>query len=224
MYFANPYALFGLFAIVIPILIHLFNFRKYKTVFFSNVHFLQEVYSETKRQSKIKHLVILALRILAVIAIVLAFAQPYIPQNKTNTTSQNKIIGLYIDNSFSTDALTQKTSVLEDEKNKALELIKSYPLNTKYILITNDLNPKHSRPLTSAELTNEIENIKVCPSTILLSDIYKILDTRLHRISNNGTSIFLCSDFQKSTADLATLQNLQPQIPTYLVPSYLKNT
>ena len=47
MKFAYPEFLYALFAIAIPIVIHLFNFRKFKKIYFSNVEFLKEVQQET---------------------------------------------------------------------------------------------------------------------------------------------------------------------------------
>ena len=50
MAFANPLLLFGLAAVLIPIIIHLFNFRRYKTVYFSNVKMLEVIKKKTKEQ------------------------------------------------------------------------------------------------------------------------------------------------------------------------------
>ena len=66
MKFAYPAVLFALFAVAIPIIIHLFNFRKFKKIYFSNVSFLREVKKESQSKSKLKHLLILASRILAI--------------------------------------------------------------------------------------------------------------------------------------------------------------
>ena len=79
MKFAYPEFLYALFAIAIPIIIHLFNFRKFKKIYFSNVEFLKEVQQETQAKSKLKHLLILLSRILAIVFLVFAFAQPFIP-------------------------------------------------------------------------------------------------------------------------------------------------
>src|SRR5690606_15816754 len=81
MKFVYPEFLYALFAIAIPIVIHLFNFRKFKKIYFSNVQFLKEVTQETQSKSKLKHLLILISRILAISFLVFAFAQPYIPTN-----------------------------------------------------------------------------------------------------------------------------------------------
>jgi len=79
MLFVSPLFLVALSALVIPVLIHLFNFRKYKKVYFTNVRFLQEIQQETKKQSRLRQWLILLARLLAVASLVFAFARPYIP-------------------------------------------------------------------------------------------------------------------------------------------------
>src|ERR1041384_1898593 len=105
MKFANPYFLFALLALAIPILIHLFNFRKFRRVYFTNVRFLKEVRQDTKARNKLKHLLILACRLLAVLFLVLAFAQPYLPRENGAVRTGEKVVSVYIDNSFSMDAV-----------------------------------------------------------------------------------------------------------------------
>ena len=93
MQFVNPGFLFGLFAIAIPVIIHLFNFRRFRKVYFTNVEFIQELKKETQKQSRLKHLLILLLRILAIVALVLAFARPYIPvkENVIRALERNSV-------------------------------------------------------------------------------------------------------------------------------------
>ena len=109
MKFLYPQFLYALTAVLIPIIIHLFNFRKFKTVYFSNVRFLKDIKKETKAHSQLKHLLILLSRILAISALVFAFAQPYIPVN--NTIIHDKYaVSIYIDNSFSMNAENENGS------------------------------------------------------------------------------------------------------------------
>jgi len=77
MSFVYPWFLWALLAIAIPIIIHLFHFRRFKTVYFTNVKFLKEVKEQTSARSKLKHLLVLCSRILAIAALVFAFAMPY---------------------------------------------------------------------------------------------------------------------------------------------------
>lgn len=84
MNFLFPTFLFGLSAIAIPIIIHLFNFRKYKKIYFTNVQFLKELKHESDSKSKLKEWIILLLRILAISSLVFAFAQPFILSDKNS--------------------------------------------------------------------------------------------------------------------------------------------
>ena len=118
MNFVYPYFLYALTAIAIPIIIHLFNFRRYRKIYFTNVKFLKEIKHETQSRSQLRHLLVLLARILAITALVFAFAQPYIPVNKSVITQGGRIISIYIDNSFSMDATDAHSSLFEQAKKK----------------------------------------------------------------------------------------------------------
>src|SRR6187402_4015179 len=79
MQFLYPAFLWALSALAIPIIIHLFYFRRYKKVYFSNLRFLREVKEETSARNKLRNLLILLARLLAMAGIIFAFAQPVIP-------------------------------------------------------------------------------------------------------------------------------------------------
>src|SRR5260370_35795176 len=113
MQFVYPSFLFALSAVAIPIIIHLFNFRKYKKIFFTNVRFLQEIKQDTRSRSNLKHLLILISRILAVIFLVLAFAQPYRPSKNAGALKESNKVSIYVDNSFSMDAIGKNGSLIE---------------------------------------------------------------------------------------------------------------
>jgi Na+/H+ antiporter NhaD/arsenite permease-like protein len=81
MIFAQPLFLIALTALAIPVIIHLFNFRRYKKIYFTNVKFIAEIKQETKKQSQLKHLLILLARLLAITCLVMVFAQPYLPSS-----------------------------------------------------------------------------------------------------------------------------------------------
>ena len=112
MKFLYPQFLYALGLVAIPIIIHLFNFRKFRTVYFSNVQFLKSVKEKTKSQSQLKHFLILLSRILAITALVLAFAQPYIPVDESSQQAKKYAVSIYIDNSFSMDAENEQGRLL----------------------------------------------------------------------------------------------------------------
>jgi L-asparagine transporter-like permease len=85
MQFAFPTFLFALFALAIPILIHLFQLRRYKNIVFSDIRFLKQIIEQNQKQRNVKEWIILVTRCLALACLVFAFAKPFIPLN-------NKII------------------------------------------------------------------------------------------------------------------------------------
>src|SRR3990172_3581145 len=74
--FLNSALLFGLAAVSIPILIHLFTRQKTKTILFSSLKFLKELQKKKIRRLKIRQILLLILRALLILALVLAFARP----------------------------------------------------------------------------------------------------------------------------------------------------
>jgi len=134
MNFLYPGFLFALIAVAIPVIIHLFNFRKFKKVYFSNVQLLKEVEQQNSSREKIKNLLILLSRILAIIFLVLAFAQPYIPQNNQKNSGLSNSVSIYIDNSYSMEAVNKDGNLLDEAKRRAKELIKGFGLNDRFQL------------------------------------------------------------------------------------------
>jgi len=217
MKFAYPEFLYALFAIAIPIIIHLFNFRKFKKIYFSNVDFLKEVQQETQSKSQLKHLLILFSRILVIVFLVLAFAQPFIPVSDTANTAQNNVVGIYIDNSFSMESTGGNGSLLNEAKNKAIEVVNSYRTTDKFILTTNNFNAGDQRLLNNEETIDKIERLEISSISKSLSAIYSRNRDAINSSDIENKSFYIFSDFQKSTADLTQI-NADTIINSYLIP------
>jgi len=204
MKFLFPAFLFALFTIAIPIIIHLFSFRQYKTVYFSNVSFLKDIKKESKNKSRLKQLLILLARILTLIFLVFAFAQPYIPATTDTKKQPNQIVGIYIDNSFSMNALSENGQLLEVARNKALEICLAYPAGTKFKLFTNDLKPKHQNIFNKEQLIQQIAEIQPSPIVIPLSMVYNRFSVQNQSINESSTDkhLYFISDFQRTISDI----------------------
>ena len=74
MNFQNPKLLYALLAIAIPIIIHLFNLQRNKKIYFSSIRFLKEIKQKKQQRTKLKNLLILLSRILAISFLTMAFA------------------------------------------------------------------------------------------------------------------------------------------------------
>src|SRR5690606_28954889 len=197
MQFVYPYFLFALLAVAIPIFIHLFNFRKYKKIYFSNVQFLKQVQQETKSVQRLKHYLILASRILAIVFLVLAFAQPMRSKQKNTITSDKHYTQVYIDNSFSMENLASNGQLLELAKNYAGEIAQSLKDADQIQLLTNDLESKHQQLLTPEEFSQYLQEIQASPSFKTMADILQ----RFYDVQKNNqiaqSHIYLISDYQK---------------------------
>ena len=136
MKFENPSILYFLILLIIPIIVHLFNLRKHKKVFFSNVLFLKNIKNKSKKKRKIRNWLILLSRLMLVTTIVLAFTKPSINNKKIPITDS---ISIYIDNSLSMDIINPETSknLIEEAKEIALRIINSLDESQKINIITN---------------------------------------------------------------------------------------
>ncbi|MAX69312.1 MAG: hypothetical protein CMP60_06475 [Flavobacteriales bacterium] len=212
MSYQNPQILFFLFAIAIPIFIHLFNLRKHKVVYFSNITFLKEIKSDKKKRNTLKQLLILLSRILAISAIVFAFANPYIPNNSEDISTNNTVI--YIDNSFSMDNVSEKGRLLDIAKENALEIINSSNKTNQFSILTNNFSATENYPKNKKDSEEFILNIK---SSSKIRSTDNILD-KTKSISPEDNTLYIISDFQKSSTNLNSIQQLDTNISVVLIP------
>lgn len=206
MKFLFPGFLFALFTIAIPVIIHLFNFRKFKKIYFSNVTFLKEIQQQTSSSRNLKNLLLLLARVLIIIFLVLAFARPYIPdKNQENSGFQQQAVSIYIDNSYSMETLNKEGSLLDEAKRRAKEIASAYSINDKYQLLTNDFEGKHQRLLSYEEFTKAVDDVKISP---LNRNLQQVMDRQTEVFSgepNSSKTIYILSDFQQNFASNPSL-------------------
>jgi len=203
MKFLHPVFLFALFAVIIPILIHLFSFRRFTTVYFSNVNYLKNIRKESRKKSRLKNLLILLSRILAISSLVFVFAQPYLPSENRTAARTNGTVAVYIDNSFSMNALSTRGQLLEFSRNKAIEIAGAYPPDTRFMLITNDLMPQHQHIFNREQFIRQVSEIGSSPKSLNLSRISDRLTLNAEQIGTGADmTAYFISDFQSGTTDL----------------------
>ncbi len=217
MRFLYPSFLFALFAVIIPILIHFFSFRKLTTVYFSNVSYLKNIRKESQKKSRLKHLLILLSRILAIACLVFAFAQPYRPADKKTFHQANPVVSVYVDNSFSMNALSTQGQLLEVACNKAIEIAGAYPSGTRFRLITNDMLPQHQHVFNKEQFIQQVSEIKSSPKSVPLSMIHNHLISGTPGFEDqSGSTAFYLSDFQKKSTDLRNFKGDSNQVNYFL--------
>lgn len=200
MLFANPLMLWGLFAVSIPIIIHLFNLQRYKKVYFTNVRFLQPLQQQSRRQSVLRHWLVLLFRMLAIIFLVLAFAKPFLPSSIGTVSEAEGIASIYIDNSFSMEAQGRDGLLIDEAINKARAIKSSHPRSDKFNLLTNEFLGIHHRMVSSDELGNFIDNVKISPAVRELRNVLKRQYDILNSEPITNKTVYLISDFQRNVS------------------------
>ena len=194
-----PEFLWALLINIIPILIHLFNFQKYETIYFSDVSLFKNIEQKTKKRSQLKNLLILIFRILFLSSIVLAFCFPYIPNLDKSTFNENAKIGIYLDNSFSMSRVNKNQSLLESAKDDLMKLVDNLPEKTEYIFTTNTTQKNKQFGIYKNELKNEIINTNLSPNVLSFADVFDIQKSQFKEEKYNA---FYLTDFQQNIFDL----------------------
>ena len=200
MQFLYPTFLFALFALAIPIIIHLFYFRRFRKVYFTNVRFLKEVKEETSARQRLRNLLVLLMRLLAVAALVFAFAQPFIPQD-TEVKKGAKSVSVFVDNSFSMSALSEDVPLVEKAKQRAREIVDAFQVEDRFQILTNDFEGRHQLLVSKEDALSLIDEVEISPS---VKEISKVLIRQQQALSNGASdnkTAFIVSDFQKNISD-----------------------
>ncbi len=194
-----PYFLFGLFAIAIPVIIHLVQLRKPQRILFTNVAFIRNVENITSNQRKLKHWLILLSRILFIAFLVLVFCEPLIPASDASI-SKTESVKAYLDNSGSMQNEAEKggMSLLDLAVDELKGLSQGFPKQAEIRLVDNSFKIGGNRNLTQENLQSALAGIDYSP----ISRKPEIIFDRLKGNDPLGNSqVFWLSDFQKSTFD-----------------------
>jgi hypothetical protein len=206
MSFLFPHILWGLIAVAVPVIIHLFNFRKFRKVYFTNVRFLEELKQQTRKQSKLRHLLVMFSRMLAIAALVIAFAQPFIKhENSASRPEAVNHVSVYLDNSFSMEALSPSGPLLESAKVKAKEIAAAYRSTDLFRLTTNDFEGRHQRWVNQEEFLQMIDEVVITPDVRTISEILSRQNESYFESPGQARISYLLSDFQLGITDFENI-------------------
>jgi hypothetical protein len=224
MQFIYPSFLFALLALVIPIIIHLFQLRRYKKVVFSDIRFLKQITEQNQKQRNIKEWIILAARCLALACLVFAFAKPFIPFNQKEIVRNNKAISIFIDNSLSMSQLGKEGQLLEVAKNKAKDIASFYGDNDLFQILTNDFEGKHQRLLDKKDFLLYLDEIKLSNQSKSFEKILSRQKQVFDEASNATKIAYLITDLQQNQFNSLSLidSNLQVNL-VQIKPKLINN-
>ena len=206
MEFVHPERLWFLLLLLIPIIIHLFHFRKRKTLYFSSLRFIQFLEKEQQSTRKLKHLLILISRLLALSALVFAFAQPQF-KNATGKQTGKAALIIYLDNSFSMSAIGTEGSLLSEGRELAKRMLQKVKPDTRVLICSNQLNHAEQRFLSKSEALRYLDQLDIYALSRSLDDVLTWQQRQIKRHQEQKEKLgqiqqVFISDFQKSQAKL----------------------
>ena len=143
--FTAPWALPGLAAAAIPLLLHLFARRVPPTVMFPATRYLAETARAHHRRLTLQHWLLLLVRTLLIVALVLAAAGPTLPSAGLATHAPAALT-LIVDNSLSSAAIAGGTPVLDGLRRAARSILSAAHPDDRLWLLTADPIPRPGSP------------------------------------------------------------------------------
>lgn len=203
MTFLNPLYLIGVLAGLIPLLIHLFHKRRIKVVEFSSLEFLKKIEGRKTKWFRIRQILLLVLRCLALLLLALAISRPVLRSAVFGTLSAHARSSsvFVLDNSYSMGATGRDRSSFDRARSRADEILSIMDKGDEiYLILASDMprsvfeEPVHNHPLvrtaiSEATLTNRPTDYR--PS---LEKAINILGSS----RNLNKEIYLFTDLQRS--------------------------
>jgi hypothetical protein len=187
MQFKYPELLWALLLLLIPILVHLFQLRRYKKTPFTNVKFLKKVASQSRRSNTLKKWLLLLTRMALITALVFAFAQPFFAEK---SALKQKELVIYLDDSFSMQAKAEGNTLLE---NAVQGLIRSASNVEVFSIFTNE---KVYEKTDMTDIKNDLLGLGYTIKPLTLKEITLKGKSYFSASTDNEKHFIIISDFQ----------------------------
>jgi len=187
MQFKHPELLWALLLLLLPIIIHLFQLRRFKKTAFTNVKLLQEVVSQSRKSNRLKKWLLLFTRLGLIAAAVLAFAQPFQAEERA-LTQQDLVI--YLDDSFSMQAQDQDGTLFS---NATQSILRGVSRDQTFSIFTNN---RTFRNVTIREVQESLLELEPSPHQLALDEILLKAQGLYQQAPGRQRELILISDFQ----------------------------
>ncbi|HZV13332.1 MAG TPA: BatA domain-containing protein [Candidatus Kapabacteria bacterium] len=205
MQFLNPLVLLGLAAAAVPLLLHLLQKRKLRTVEFSTLRFLKEIQKTTVRTIKLRQILLLILRTLIIVFIVLAFARPALRGTIGGLGSHaHSTVVILLDNSLSMDARDARGQIFSEAQLAATEITNMLEEGDNATLVRlaeiggqSSYQPTHD----FTQLKRAITETSVAPHSANIGDGLRIASNILSSSQNPNKEVYIITDEQSCSFD-----------------------
>jgi hypothetical protein len=218
MTFIHPLLLAGLVLAGIPVLIHLIMQQKPKHLLFPAFRFLLQRHRTNQRKLRLRHLLLLALRIALIAGICLALARPRLFSQRLNLTGDSPVaVVLLFDTSYSMEYRIAERTRLDEGRRRANELLDELPEGSKVaVLDSAEIGGEWVTSLSRAR--DQVAQLKLrhanAPVTRQIAQAYRLFDALAQESDESaGTPprfLYIFSDRTPESWADNDVQGLQP--------------
>jgi Aerotolerance regulator N-terminal/von Willebrand factor type A domain len=220
MTFLNPIFLWASLAVLIPIIVHLFNFRRPKRVQFSDISLVKEVKKSVVKRMRLRQWLLLAARILTILMLVFVFANPVWRKDNNAAIAGSASVAVVVDNSYSMRGGNDKGVYWIQGQEFAREIIEAYSRNDEFLVMGSDEPKLHFSFGEQQAAVKELRKLEVVQNSQSLPDLVSVVTDIFANASNGRKVLYFISDFQRSTVlpDSLLKMALPEGIEVNLVP------
>jgi hypothetical protein len=196
MNFLAPAFLAGLAAIAIPVIIHLINRERKVVVEFPSLMFLQRIPYRSVRRQKIRHLLLLVLRCVALALLVAAFARPFFERRRAgiSTTGAREVV-ILLDRSSSM-GYAGRWAKAKDAAKKVVNGLTAGDRAT-LVLFASDASVASEPMATPDRIVAAINAAKLSAEGTRYSSALKLASQIIASSTLPRREVVVISDFQK---------------------------
>jgi len=220
--FLNPFVLLALATVAVPLLLHLLNLRRPQKVDFSSLAFVKELQNSAVQRVRIKQWLLLALRMLAVACLVLAFAQPTLTGGLASVgESVRTARAIVIDNSPSMTLTDKNGAYIDQAKARAREVVAASNEGDDLLvqpLARVDASGTASLMQSAAAARDGIDRVSVAAGASSLADAIRRAADRLTESTAPRRVVYVISDLQTSALGDSVATAMPEGVAATLLP------
>lgn len=199
MSFLNPLFLIALLTVGVPLLIYLLNLRKPRKVQFSTLAFFDSLKTTALKRIRIKRWLLLALRMLAITALVVALSRPFLPSGLGwGSEGDPKVVGIVIDNGPAMAQVDREGPYMDQALDLAAGVIGLLGNDDRVVLEVTHGEPLNLPLLSPGRALNELAGLELKNKGGYMDERLSRMTRRLQEAQEPNKMIYLVSDLRES--------------------------
>lgn len=221
----NPLLLYGAAAFAVPLIIHLLNRSRYKTIEWGAMHLLESVVVTNSRRVRLEQILLLLIRCAIPIALACCLAMPVLTGWKSLPGDAPASTVILLDNSYSMDAPGQSGSRINEALNDTATIVQSMGKGSDVsVILTGGVpTPLFDAPIFDSEaLIDRLAFLEKGRGAAQWPQALELGSTVLSGMTNARRNLIVISDFQSSDMQSLTsgqLDRLKEQTSGNEIPT-----